>query len=345
MAQLPEAQRHLAPTMLLLYGDVEKTGYYDKVTNRQYISVVLRYLWSEQSHRSAFRKIVTDSKSGEEDSHFVKFAAGALDATNSQFASLQQHMSTIQSIRGKQGTAEWGSLTDERREEDLKKLREAEHLIKSEADLILEVLGMVNYLSSDSVIRQGFLYPRVLGQFTSCVLNVILNLTGKQSLQFKLDDSSALGFEPKQFLVEVCHIIAHVAEFEVFRDSTIGNGYFQKGDPLQAAAKVVRQFNLASDADKATLDDFVKRVRAKADSAESKHFEELLSKAPEQYLDPITNELMTDPVRLPTGNNVVDRSTIESNQWKGKRAAANSQSKVYLQRTHLFFPFPHRPLY
>lgn len=36
-------------------GDVERTGYYDKLTNRRAIMVVLKHLWTLPTHRAAFR--------------------------------------------------------------------------------------------------------------------------------------------------------------------------------------------------------------------------------------------------------------------------------------------------
>jgi hypothetical protein len=38
--------------------------------------------------------------------------------------------------------------------------------------------------------------------------------------------------------------------------------------------------------------------------------EEQLTDAPEEFLDPILGTLMTDPVRLPTSNKIMDRSVI-----------------------------------
>jgi hypothetical protein len=54
-----DAQRYLAPSLLLLYGDVERTGFYEKLTNRRSIMVVLKHLWTLSSHRPAFRGIAT----------------------------------------------------------------------------------------------------------------------------------------------------------------------------------------------------------------------------------------------------------------------------------------------
>jgi Ubiquitin elongating factor core len=47
-------QKHLAPSLLLLYGDVEHTGYYDKLEHRYHIAAVLKYLWRNPDHRYAY---------------------------------------------------------------------------------------------------------------------------------------------------------------------------------------------------------------------------------------------------------------------------------------------------
>lgn len=47
----PEAQKSLAPSLLLLYGDVEHTGFYDKLGHRFHIAAILKYLWKSPEHR------------------------------------------------------------------------------------------------------------------------------------------------------------------------------------------------------------------------------------------------------------------------------------------------------
>jgi len=48
----PNAQETLAPSLLLLYGDVEHTGFYDKLEHRWRIAAILKYLWKSPEHRS-----------------------------------------------------------------------------------------------------------------------------------------------------------------------------------------------------------------------------------------------------------------------------------------------------
>jgi ubiquitin conjugation factor E4 B len=45
------AQQSLAPSLLRLYGDVEHTGFYDKLEHRYHIAAVLKYLWKSPEHR------------------------------------------------------------------------------------------------------------------------------------------------------------------------------------------------------------------------------------------------------------------------------------------------------
>lgn len=84
-----EAQQFLAPALLLLYGDVERTGFYEKLTNRRAIMVVLKHLWTLPTHRPAFRGIaIANSTAALDDEirqgYFVRFANGLLNETNGE---------------------------------------------------------------------------------------------------------------------------------------------------------------------------------------------------------------------------------------------------------------------
>jgi ubiquitin conjugation factor E4 B len=49
------AQEFLAPSLLLLYGEVEHTGFYEKMSHRAKIASLIKYLWDSSEHRPAFR--------------------------------------------------------------------------------------------------------------------------------------------------------------------------------------------------------------------------------------------------------------------------------------------------
>jgi hypothetical protein len=96
----------------LLYGDVENTGFYEKLPFRRSIMAVLKHLWSISTHREAFRGIAlntspaatsdvmeiesegvavntdgvvsmsTDNDSNDEENYFLRFANGLMNETN-----------------------------------------------------------------------------------------------------------------------------------------------------------------------------------------------------------------------------------------------------------------------
>jgi ubiquitin conjugation factor E4 B len=123
-----DAQRYLAPALLLLYGDVERTGFYDKLTNRRSIMIVLKHLWTLPTHRPAFRGIATlgsasalalasasasapsategqeeasasssssSSSGGKEDIYFIRFANGLMNETNALVAGTMEKLGEI----------------------------------------------------------------------------------------------------------------------------------------------------------------------------------------------------------------------------------------------------------
>ena len=75
------ARSCLAPALLLLYGDVEKTGFYEKMENRKTILKVLQHVWALPSHREAFRSIATDCNDGSAIDLAESYAAGEFSAT------------------------------------------------------------------------------------------------------------------------------------------------------------------------------------------------------------------------------------------------------------------------
>jgi ubiquitin conjugation factor E4 B len=137
-----ECIQFLAPSLLLLYGDVEKTGFYDKLKYRRSIMIVLKHLWSLPQHRDAFRGIACVSSSSSsspqhtttagassssssaassasptlvEDGHnnyFIRFANGLMNETNALVTTTMEKLSEIKKaqtiMRNENG--EWAAM-------------------------------------------------------------------------------------------------------------------------------------------------------------------------------------------------------------------------------------------
>jgi ubiquitin conjugation factor E4 B len=304
----PEAIKFLAPALLLLYGDVEKTGFYEILTNRKAIMVILHYLWTIPSHRPAFRGIVTAKDSNEENS-FIRFANGLLNETNSLVASVIDKLGDIKTTQQQmQSPHEWGALTEDMKKQILERHEENEREVRGKANLCLETVNMVNYMTSDEFIRMPFLLDEILPRFTSMLLNVIGKLAGPKSLEIKVDNMESYNFDPKKMLSEVCSAMIHFCSYETFWNSVGRDAFFDNGIPLMKAAGTMKKFNILTPEELESLMEIVEHAKAAKVSFQS--LEDLADIAPSEFLDPLMSTIMMDPVRLPTSDHIVDRATI-----------------------------------
>lgn len=186
-----DAQRYLAPALLLLYGDVERTGYYEKIGFRQNILVILRHLWSIPTHHEAFRGIVTGQL------EFISFANGLMNETNHLVLTT---MDKLQDIKKTQmllaNVAEWNNQSEENRNLMMERHQENEGIARSTAGLCLETLSMVRYLTSDAAIRQQFLMVEILPRLVSMLTNILNKIVGTKSLEIKVQTTRALPHQP-----------------------------------------------------------------------------------------------------------------------------------------------------
>ena len=146
------AQETLAPSLLLLYGEVEHTGYYDKMSHRAKISSLLKYLWESAEHRPAFRAITQKHES------FIKFANGIMNETNTLIATVMQKLPEIREAQEKMANPrEWGELSEEDQNIITSRLDDNEREVKHALPLCNKTLQMFGYLNTDRDIRDLFL--------------------------------------------------------------------------------------------------------------------------------------------------------------------------------------------
>ena len=250
--------------------------------------------------------------------------------------------------------AGWAALSDDTRQQHMKVLEENKGATKGSAGLCTETLHMFNYLTTDETLRGPFLSREILPHFASLMLSVMRELTGAKSLELKVDNFESYGFDPKvplplpspsppplpltsppplllcpldpkRMLQEVCLTTVHFAASESFQRAVPSSGYYEQGKPMRKAFDTCAKFGLISADDKATLAQFCDKVQAAAASYQD--LDELLANPPDEFVDPVLATIMSDPVRLPSGN-VVNMSTIEKhllNQASNQRDPFNNQ--------------------
>lgn len=175
------AQETLAPSLLLLYGEVEHTGYYEKMGHRANIASLLKYLWESKEHRPAFRCITANKDS------FIKFANGIMNETNSLIASVMEKLPEIRQAQVQiADSQQWGALTDEQREQISSRLEENEGEVKRALPLCNKTLQMLGYLNTDPDIRNLFMLQEMCTRLVNMLLHVLTKLVGAKGLELKV---------------------------------------------------------------------------------------------------------------------------------------------------------------
>ncbi|CAM9168726.1 unnamed protein product, partial [Sphacelaria rigidula] len=244
----PLAQEHLAPSLLLLYGDVEHTGFYDKLRHRFYIAAVLKYLWRSPEHRSTFRRISQDVNK------FVRFANGLMNESNSLVASVMEKLPEVRTVQLQmRDPAQWGAMSETERNEVTERLQETERGLKSNLSLCNETLNMVAYLTSDPDIQKPFLRDELLPRLAEMLLCVLKQLIGSKGLEIKVDNPESYNFRPKDMLRDICTTISQFSTQQGFHLALATSGYYQE-DLLPKATATMRRLKLLPPADLAHMD-------------------------------------------------------------------------------------------
>lgn len=177
----PDAQATLAPSLLLLYGEVEHTGFYEKNSHRAKICKLIKYLWNSQEHRSAFQGITSSRDT------FVVFANGIMNETNHLMGDVMQKLPEIRATQLRmENTAEWGRLSEEEQTRLSEALEENERMVKSSLPLVNQTLAMFGYLNTDEKIRNLFLLPDLLPRLVGMLNHTSSRLVGRQGLELKV---------------------------------------------------------------------------------------------------------------------------------------------------------------
>jgi ubiquitin conjugation factor E4 B len=123
-----------------------------------------------------------------------------------------------------------------------------------------------------------------------------------------VQDKDKYNFHPKKLLQEIIATILHFASFPEFEVAMVKDERSFDEANLRKAVRV-----LSSGADSmrpeelAALETFTSRCLVAKQEMEENEAE--LGDVPDEFLDPITAELMEDPVKLPSGHSI-DRPSI-----------------------------------
>jgi len=294
--------KHLAPALMQFYVDAEDTDFYAKLDMRYNTQIVLKDLWRNPRSREGFIK-------ASEDQRFVRFVMLLINDTTFLLDDARSGLKTIFDCKQKMAEPGWEKTMDEEAQEDLrKKLKDAEGQARASFGLVEETLNLFTTVTKDIV--DPFLRPELINRLTAMLnLNIVL-LVGPKAQGVQLDNPKDYGFDELGLVTQLTDIYLNLSRI------------------MHDAASVKTDFVAAIAADERSYDYEILKLAARnlipercnwflklADVVQQAHVASIAEEAdlgdiPENYLDPLLDELMRDPVKLPASGVIVDRSTI-----------------------------------
>ncbi len=138
----------------------------------------------------------------------------------------------------------------------------------------------------------------------------LVELVGPKCSNLKVKDMGKYNFHPIQLLGEIIATVLHFAPFDAFELAMVKDERSFDPNNLRKAVRVLsnKQFEHSLRPEQLhSIEAFAARcVEVKQREADN---EPELGEVPDEFLDPITADLMDDPVKLPSGHSV-DRAVI-----------------------------------
>jgi ubiquitin conjugation factor E4 B len=206
----------------------------------------------------------------------------------------------------------WSSLPQDvqsQREESYN--QNGEHL-SGQMRLANEQIHTIYYLSSQPKIAASFLSEVFIERMAQMLNYYILILLGPQVANLDVKNPSKYNFTPKVLLREILGIFLNLASCAErrteFLQKVVSDERSFKASVFKRALRFFSKRNLISSEDFTRFQDIVNELEKLSCSVQD--LDEILADAPEDFLDPLMQTVMRDPVHLPTSKVAMERSVI-----------------------------------
>ena len=274
-------------------------SFYEKFRYRHHMSTVLEYLWKLPE----YKQIIKSQASSE---NFVRFVNMIINDSIYSVDEAINHLTEIHDIEELQKSDQWSTMSDAERGEKDKVLRQSSRTAKYMLQNANEVIGMIHFLSEEIV--EPFMRPELADRIASMLDDWLLHLVGPKMNSLKVQNPEKYNFRPKELLSRLCDVYMHFSASAQFAPAVAHDGRSYRPENFDKAADILHRQALRDAGYIQNFRAFAAQVKEAASTEMT--LEEQLGEIPDEFLDPITQELMKDPVKLPSSGAVVDRSTI-----------------------------------
>jgi ubiquitin conjugation factor E4 B len=296
IGQNEPAKNHLMRALVQFYVDIEFSGghgqFYEKFRYRHYAASIFSALWSVPIYQSRTKEL-------EGEQYFARFINMLINDTT---WCLDEGLLALIEIRKYQNKLLEGTTTEEDKKTHDQKEGYCKYVLR-QANESIKLIEVLTKWNSSLFVTEEF------GNRIASMLNYFLSsLCGPRCLELKVDNPESYAFKPQELLRDILGLYLALSREEQFFVCVVNDERSYNGDLMHKALRVCYKRPILSYGEVQQFEEFVKKVKLVAQDKLT--LEDQLGEIPEEFICPISCELMKNPVRLPTSGQVVDRGTI-----------------------------------
>ena len=203
----------------------------------------------------------------------------------------------------------WESKTQEQKTAEENKFAENDRMLNAECRLLNHSLGFMTIICS---CLQKYFIKEEKAERLANLLNYCLDEFTAKSSQLKIKNKNDYEFNPSYIMESIIKIFSYFVDYEEFIEFVVSDERAYKYENFTKAIKLKNEYNKVK-VDTETSEKFDDLVYKKLKKAEEIVQQNTINydDAPEEFLDPLTYNLMENPVILPSSHINIDRRTIE----------------------------------
>ncbi|XP_076046927.1 ubiquitination factor E4A [Oratosquilla oratoria] len=305
----PGAQ-HMVPALLNVFVSIEMTGmsvaFEEKFNYRRPMYEIMKYLWDIPEHSQRFRIMAEEALANMEAARPPLFLRFINLLINDAIFLLDEGLMFMTQLRDleEQRENEWPSLPADQRRERESSMQHTTLLARFHNLQGRETIKVLVKLTKE--ISHMFTHKTLVDRVAAMLNHFLAHLVGKKQKQLKVKDMEKYEFQPREMVSNICTIYSHLYHEEAFCRAVCADGRSYNAQMFSQAQEVLIRIKRGSLAEQ--IEAVAQAVQA-SDKAHRQE-EDLATEAPEEFLDPLMMNIMSDPVLLPSSQVICDRQTI-----------------------------------
>ncbi|KAI7604801.1 hypothetical protein KC343_g13964, partial [Hortaea werneckii] len=200
----------------------------------------------------------------------------------------------------------FSALDEEQRKEKQENLEEQKGKAKSYMQLTRE--SMETLILFTESLPDAFTMPEIVARLAAMLDYNLDIMVGTKRAQLRVENAEEYKFSPKDLLTDIVKVFLNLSSKQRLVDAISEDGRSYRPENFTRAADLMKaKVYMAPEEIRAWISLGDRVVAARAAREEE---EEDLGEIPDEYLDPLLADLMTDPVTLPASKMTVERNVI-----------------------------------